>query len=271
MRRINVRIPVFLPEWLYHTLRPVKRKFFTALTPFARWLSELVSPGARDARIERVYDDYTVQIMSRVLKKNSNCLDVGCNWGYFLEYMLRLAPSGNHYAFEPLPDLAARLRDRFPYVNIMQMALSDSAGQEAFYHVLDNHGYSGLKITGLSKNLRTEKLGIETRRLDDILPRDYKVDFIKVDVEGAELQVFRGAIQTIRECKPFILFEHGMGAADWYGTSPDQIYEFLVKRCELSISQLGDWLAGKSPLTRDAFISLFETHTAWYFLAHPQE
>jgi FkbM family methyltransferase len=271
MRRINVSIPVLLPEWLYHTLWRLKRKISAAPTPFARWLLELVNPAAREARIEREYDDYTVQIMSRILKRTSNCLDVGCNWGYFLEYILRHAPSGNHYAFEPLPDLAARLKQRFPYVNIMQMALSDSTGQAAFYHVLDNHGYSGLKITGLSKNLRTEKLGIETRRLDDILPYDYKVDFIKVDVEGAELQVFRGAIQTIRKCKPFIVFEHGTGAADYYGTSPDQVYEFLVNTCELSISQLGDWLFGKSPLTRDAFISLFETHTAWYFLAHPRK
>ena len=67
------------------------------------------------------------------------------------------------------------------------------------------------------------------------MPKDFPIHFMKIDVEGAELQVLRGAIQTILKYKPVIVFEHGLGAADHYGTKPEDIYDFLVSECGLSI------------------------------------
>jgi len=55
------------------------------------------------------YDRLTKVIMRRVLSINSNCIDIGCHKGEILELILRYAPEGNHYAFEPIPYLFNQL------------------------------------------------------------------------------------------------------------------------------------------------------------------
>ncbi len=87
---------------------------------------------------------------------------------------------------------------------------------------------------------------------------------MKVDVEGAELQVFKGAVRTLKANKPHIIFEHGLGAADHYGTTPQMIFEFLVHECGLRIFSL----EGSNPLGLDEFVSIYERNSAWNFLAH---
>ncbi len=69
-----------------------------------------------------------VQILDRILTKTSNCIDIGCNTGDFLISIMKLSPLGHHYAFEPIPRLASRLKKRFPKVNVIEAALSDSEG-----------------------------------------------------------------------------------------------------------------------------------------------
>jgi len=95
-----------------------------------------------------------------------------------------------------------------------------------------------------------------------------KLDFIKIDVEGAELEVLRGAEQTIKRNKPYIIFEHGIGAAVHYGTGPDDIFNFF-SGCEMKISLLKDWIRNKKELTRDSFSKQFYKDLNYYFIAYP--
>jgi hypothetical protein len=69
---------------------------------------------------------------------------------------------------------------------------------------------------------------VTTALLDNIIADNICVRFSKVDVEGPELQLFHGAVASIRRDRLVIVFEHGFGGADSYGTTPDDIYDLLV-------------------------------------------
>jgi FkbM family methyltransferase len=223
-----------------------------------------LSTAERNAR----YDFETAEVMRRVLTDDSNCLDVGAHSGSILRVMLSIAGHGRHMAFEPLPHLAAQLRLEFPQVQIHEVALSDSLGESTFEYVVTNPGYSGLRRRRYARpdeEIRT--IAVRTARMDDVIPGDRPIALVKIDVEGAELKVLRGGLATLRRCKPFVIFEHGEGAAGYYGTTPADVYDLLAGQCWLRISLMQGWLAGARPFTRSAFID--QCKRDFYFLAHP--
>lgn len=241
----------------------------TPVEPAARWAwARLRRLGARrESMLEE--DRWTVAILQRVLRDDSTCVDVGCAEGNILRYMLQFAPKGTHFAFEPLPHAAQALRQRFPQVRVFELALADTQGDSTFQYVVSNPGYSGLRARQYPRAEETiETLRVRVDRLDAVLPPGQRIDFLKIDVEGAELQVLRGAVDTIRRSRPHVVFEHGKGAAEFYGTRSEQVYDFLVDTCGLRLSLPPDWLAGRPPLDRDGFVSQFGGAN-WYFLAHP--
>jgi FkbM family methyltransferase len=228
--------------------------------------SAVHDPGA----INQVYDEQTVEVMERILSRYSNGIDIGCHTGAILTSILRCAPEGIHYAFEPLPYLYRQLVAEFPQVRVHDIALSDAAGETSFVHVLSNPGYSGMRERDYDRpNETTELIKVRMDRLDAVLPTDFPVRFIKIDVEGAELHVLRGAVDTLRRNKPFIVFEHGIGAADHYGATPEDIYALLVDQCGLRLTLMRRWLDGGPPLTRKAFLKQYYDHLNFYFMAYP--
>jgi len=164
------------------------------------------------------YDSMTIEIMKKYLQKDSNCIDIGAHVGLFIEEILSFAPEGSHYAFEPLPKLAGLLKKKYlNKVKVFDIALSDVKGVANFKFVESNPGYSGLKERKYDRpNEIVKDIKVQTALLDEIIPCDEKIDFIKIDVEGAELQVLKGGKELIRKNKPVIVFEHGLGAADCY-------------------------------------------------------
>jgi hypothetical protein len=114
-----------------------------------------------------------------------------------------------------------------------------------------------------------EVITVETRRLDDLLSPDHEVDFVKVDVEGGELGVFRGATRTLSKWRPLIAFEHGgKYTGSEYGMTPEMVFEELAS-VGLSISMLDDWLNRGPTLSVDQFVDKLSEHH-WFFLAHPR-
>lgn len=221
------------------------------------------------------YDLLSEKIMRRVLRPDSVCVDVGCHAGSILRTMMSIAPQGEFFAFEPLPDLFAGLKASFdlPNVHLYEVALSDKEGSSSYNHVLTDPALSGLIRRGYFRdNEKDESIEVATRTLDGVLAAhgSPKVRFIKVDVEGGELLVFRGAIRTLRESRPWIAFEHGLGASDYYGYGAKEAHEILAGECGLEISLLAGWLKGKPALTRSEFIEDYENGRNFFYLAHPR-
>jgi FkbM family methyltransferase len=205
-------------------------------------------------------------IFAAALAPDASAIDVGAHRGDVLAEIVRIAPRGRHIGFEPLPSLATQLARRLPTVDVRTVALSDRAGTADFTHVLDRPGWSGLEArpTPDGAAARTETITVTLERLDDALPAGYAPTLIKIDVEGAELQVLNGARATLAAHRPLVVFEHGLGSADHYGTRPEDVHDLLT--------QLGYRifdLQGAGPYDRAAFMETFHTSARVNFLARP--
>jgi FkbM family methyltransferase len=212
--------------------------------------------------------------MKQVLQEDSNCIDVGCHVGSILKEILRFAPKGTHFAFEPISGMYQGLMESFGSlvnVHLYDFALSDFVGTTSFQHVVSNPGYSGFRKRRYDRpNEQVQEIIVKTNLLDKLIPKHISIHFIKVDVEGAELQVFKGAVETIKRSRPIIVFEHGLGAADYYKTSPEDIHYLLAMQCGLKFFLMAEWIEsnGRASLGREAFCEKFYSGE-YYFMAHP--
>lgn len=214
-----------------------------------------------------LYDSQTIAVMRRVLRPGDIGVDVGAFEGAFLRHMMRLAPGVKHYAFEPNPDQFAKLTARFPGMNVLPFAIGAEPGTATFHCMVEHPALSGLSARDLAGEEQCEiKVKVET--LDRVLPADAAVRLVKVDVEGAELGVFRGGTETLRRKRPYVLFECGVGGADYFGSMPGEIFDALSD-AGLEISLLGSWLASEGALSRAEFARQFEQRLNYFFIAHP--
>src|SRR5712664_959968 len=187
--------------------------------------------------------------LKRVVHRNSNCIDVGCHYGSMLSCFCRLAPNGRHVAFEPMPVKVRFLRRKFPDVDVREVALSDRPGKTSFYINRLQTGFSGLRRHGEGN---FDQIEVACARLDDVVPRDRRFDLLKVDVEGAELHVLRGATEFPRRDRPTILFECGPSGPEAFGYQPGEIHELLTG-CGYLIFLPKEFLAGGSAIDRSEF------------------
>jgi FkbM family methyltransferase len=235
-------------------------------SPFERPLRSLHtrltrSPAAR-------YDRLATEIMGRVLRPDSSCIDVGCYRGQILREMLRLAPDGRHIAYEPVPANVEWLRAHFPAVTIHACAVSDEPGTATFQHVQGRPARSGLRrVPYPDADEVVVAIDVTIDTIDRTVPSGTRVDLLKVDVEGAELQVFRGAARLLRECAPTLLFEHAPYTAAAYDTTPAALHALLVDDHGYGIFRFDDWLAGHPALGAAEFVAEVDAARSTNFVA----
>lgn len=216
-----------------------------------------------------LYDSQTIAVMRRVLRAGDVGVDVGAFEGAFLRHMMRLVPGVKHYAFEPNPNQFAKLEARFPGMKVYPYAIGPESSKATFQCVLEHPALSGLNArAGDLAGETVSEVTVNMETLDRVLPSDSNIRLIKVDVEGAELGVFRGGVRTLRRNRPYVLFECGLGGADYYDTGPEQVFDELG-RARLDVSLLSEWLAGRPPLSRTGFAEQFRKRLNYFFLAHP--
>ena len=177
------------------------------------------------------YRDHRTELaeLRRHIRRGDLVCDIGANKGSFLYWLSRWSDPGRVIAFEPQPDLADGLRrlcTKFSLNNVLveQAAVYSSTGTQEFF-VPDGHqpGASLLKPEGTSKAIETKTIS-----LDEYLSDQENVSAIKIDVEGAELDVLLGAKRTLQRCSPLIVFE-----CDRHLTSIDRMKETFLFLSEL--------------------------------------
>ena len=218
------------------------------------------------------YDRLTKDIMKSLLKKDSCCIDVGCHKGEILDYMIKKSSKGKHYAFEPIPVFLENLKKRYknnPNIKLYPYALSEQEKKSSFNFVKNAPAYSGIKNRRYDiENPEIEVIEVEQNLLDNIISKEKKIDFVKIDVEGAEFGVLKGGKALFKQQKPTILFECGLGGSDYYGTTAEGIYDFITEEIGLEIYTLKKFLSNSKALTTKEFKQLFDTNKEYYFVAH---
>jgi FkbM family methyltransferase len=184
-----------------------------------------------------------------VVSPGSICLDVGAEYGLYTHALSRLAgPTGRVLALEPLPGafrVLSRLvaLRRLRNVEVRRVALGERAEQAALSLPLRRglpvHGRAYLTsgADGPGPNAEfgsAREVEVEVLDLDGLCEGAglERVDFVKADVEGAELHVLRGAQRTLSEHRPVLLLEvedrhtrkYGYGADDLCAWLADQGY-----------------------------------------------
>ncbi len=216
------------------------------------------------------YDRLTKLIMKRTISSNSNCIDIGCHKGEILDIILQQSIKGKHFGFEPLPYLFDKLIVRYKNkATILPYALANENGFSTFQYVKNAPAYSGIKKRKYDvDNPEIEEIKVELKKLDEVIPSNLKIDFIKIDVEGAELGVLQGSVQILKKYKTIVVFEGGLGASDFYGTKPVDIFNLLTKDVGLKISLLKSYINKGNVLDLNEFEKHFNSNEEYYFIAH---
>ena len=211
--------------------------------------------------------------MKKVIGKQTNCIDVGCHKGEILDVILAYSPQGKHLAFEPIPVLYDQLNKKYKgKVTIYPYALSDKNGSSTFQFVKSSPAFSGIKERKYNtENPDIEQIQVELKTLDSLISLETKIDFIKIDVEGGEFSVLKGAKQILNKWKPFVIFESGLGASDYYGTKPEVLFKFITADVGLEVSTLKSFVKNGKSLSCKEFETHFNNNTEYYFIAHPKK
>jgi FkbM family methyltransferase len=216
-------------------------------------------------------DQQTNRLLSQILKPDSNCIDVGCHKGEIMDEIIKNASNGEHFGFEPIPYLFNNLLTKYKNkkVTIYPYALSNIEGKSQFNLVTTNPAYSGLMKRNYDRPEEDTTIDVEVKLLDNLIDPTLKIDFIKIDTEGAELLVLQGASSIMTKWKPTVLFEFGLGASDVYGTTPKDIFHYFNSK-GLSIYTLKSCLSKeKTNLTLEEFDETYHSKLDYIFVAMP--
>jgi len=159
-----------------------------------------------------------------LLKLGDTFLDIGSNFGYYsLLAATLVGPRGAVHAFEPQPRVAALLRrnaceNDLRQITVHQTALGEAPGALTMY--LPRGGQSGLATLRpdapwLSQRA-AQTIQVPVARLDDLARAQMiaQVRALKIDAEGYELPILRGAMELLQRCWPVVFFEADDRAGD---------------------------------------------------------
>lgn len=153
------------------------------------------------------------QALQQHVRSGGIFYDLGANIGFFSLLGGRLVgPSGRVFSFEADPEIAGRLREnvernKFSWITVETLAVWSSSVTLPLAHHLAHDSFDR-GLSRISMQPTTEKtIQVHSVSLDEYTCSAPPPDFIKCDVEGAEIEVFRGAQNLLAAKRPIVLCE----------------------------------------------------------------
>jgi FkbM family methyltransferase len=184
---------------------------------------EILNFGSFEAR--------ELEILAGLCKGKGTLFDIGANVGWYSLNLAKRFPALRVFSFEPVPATYKTLRANIALnglsnIHTFNHGLSDRRGKTSFFVDPSCSGSaSAARLTG-SRHLT--RVVCRVQKLDDFVKRRrVKVDVIKCDVEGAELLVLKGGIQTLERDQPIIFLEMLRKWSAAFGYHPNDIIKLL--------------------------------------------
>jgi len=169
-----------------------------------RFLVRGLKARFRDQKIE-------FAVIRRHVRSGDIVCDIGANKGSFVFWLSRWCRKGTVVAFEPQPLLAhslAEICSRLRLVNVRVEAKAVYSRSGRIDLFVPNDHSPGASLIGKFRTTNDcESVSVPMVSLDDYFDTDKRVSLLKIDVEGAELEIFKGAERILREQSPLLVFE----------------------------------------------------------------
>lgn len=196
------------------------------------------------------YEYWKTRLFCDLAREGMTVLDIGTCEGYYSILLARLMhDKGRVLAFEPDPDNSQWLKKNisangYKCIEVHDYALSDREGETMFF---PGGGTGSLvrQVTDLALlDESRDPVTVRTRTLDNVLldANIKNVDLMKIDVEGADLLVLKGAQHTLRTMNVRILMD-----VDVWGNERAELFE-LLRSCGFSLYRVGRELKPIAPL-----------------------
>lgn len=175
--------------------------------------------------------DMSLKILN-LLEKDSITFDVGANLGWYTLNILKDVETRKVYCFEPIKETYEKLDENLKLNGMGNYEVYNcglykkNEVLEFFYDVVASGASSMADLRELDT---TKKVTCKVIRLDDFVKENKinRIDFIKCDVEGSELFVYEGGIESIKKFKPIIFSEMLRKWSAKFNYHPNDIIELL--------------------------------------------
>ena len=209
-------ILLFLSIFKITTKYKVNIKFSKFIYTFKPY--EKSGLGGRGQYILRDLYEPFLNFGHNIFNKKFYFLDIGCSWGFFSMYLLNLKNlKAEGLCIDPLnkslEDFKEILKlNKIKRAKLLNALISDQKNKKRnIYRVSDYYGYySIIKNVNYADKKIKEKLKINSYTLDQLVFEKYKfkkLDFIKIDTEGAEYEILKKSKKTLQKFKPSIYCE----------------------------------------------------------------
>ncbi|MDP3941909.1 MAG: FkbM family methyltransferase [bacterium] len=146
------------------------------------------------------WEEYETELFKKNIKKGDIILDIGAHIGYYTLIAARIVGSnGRVYAFEPDPKNFSLLKknveeNRYKNVVLINKAVSDTDGDLKLFLASKNTGDHRI----YKPKERRKSVKIQSITLDNFFKNNYRVDLIKLDIQGSEVRAIKGGQKIIK-------------------------------------------------------------------------
>jgi FkbM family methyltransferase len=180
--------------------------------------------------------DWEKQTFLNTIKPEWIVIEIGANLGYFTNlFQALVGTNGQLHAFEPVPSTFQQLQSTLPKgrnnCTLYNLGTAKEAGEVIFHVPLKDHGQATMSPHDCKswKDREIEEVACSVIKLDEFTPVSSltKIDFIKIDVEGAELPSLQGAEHILRKHKPLLFVEVCKAWMKSFGYNAKELEAFL--------------------------------------------